>query len=115
MSERSSFTSEYIYDQDTYKAVRSRLGGGRNGKYLCIAPAPSYEMGGHVFDLPIISGKIGTTAPYEEWLVLDEVLGGLATRKPVRFVIVCDSGPIQLVIKQADGEVEVRILEPEKD
>lgn len=115
MSERSSFTSEYIYDPVTCRAVRARLEEDGHGKYLCVAPAPAYDMGGHHFELPIISGKIGTTSPGMEWLVLDEALRGLVTDSSVRFVAVCDSGAIQLVTKQADGEVITQVLEPVED
>lgn len=112
MSERSSFTSEYIYDPVTYRTVRARLEENGSGKYLCVAPAPSYDMSGHHFELPIISGKIGTLAMNSEWIDLEEILRGLVTDSPVRFVIVCDGGEIHLVTKQADGDVFTKFLAP---
>ena len=115
MSERSSFTSDYIYDPVTYRAVRECLEKNGGDKYLCVAQAPAYDMDGRHFELPIISGKLGTTSPGTEWLVLDEVLQGFVTDSPVRFVILCDSGAIQLVTKHPDGEVVTQVLAPADD
>lgn len=115
MSERSSFTSEYIYDPVTYRSVRGLLEENGVDKYLCIAPAPAYDMGGHHFELPIISGKIGTMAMNSEWINLEEILQGFVTSFSVRFVIVCDGGEIHLVTKLADGEVFTKVLEPVDD
>ena len=115
MSERSSFTSEYIYDPVTYRLVRQRLEENGGGKYLCLAPAPSYDMGGHHFELPIISGKIGTMSMNSEWLELEDILHGLVTESRARFVIMCDGGAIQLVTKSPNGEVFMEALGPVVD
>lgn len=112
MSERSSFTSEYIYDSATYLAVRERLESFGGGKYLCVSAAPTYELDGRRFDLPVISGKIGALAMNTEWMELEDVLQGLVTASPVRFVIMCDGGAIQLVTKRPNGEVFTEALGP---
>lgn len=55
MSERGSFTTEYIYCRTCFEACKDVLC--QNGKYLKGVVIPTWCEGGG--ELPIISGKIG--------------------------------------------------------
>lgn len=87
MSQRSSFTSEYIYNREDYKIIRDKANEWGNGKYLNFAPAASYDD----FEMPIISGKVGGLYPTEEAEILKEFIKEINVEFPVTFIILPES------------------------
>lgn len=108
MSQRSSFTSEYIYCYDDYQILREKATKEANHKYLCVAPPAVW-----CDEMPIIQGKIGCFAPGMEYLELQDFLYGVKTKYPVTFLILpeghdsehCHPAPIMKVVKYPDGDV----------
>jgi len=108
MSERSSFTSEYIYNSVDYSIVYEALkaAGPIDDKYFCLAPQATWGD----FKMPIIQGKIGELAANSEWIELHKRLAGVETTESVRFVIICDGGEIHLITKNANGSIKMDVL-----
>lgn len=86
MSERSSFTSEYIYYTPDYEAIRKAANEWGNGKYLNFAPPASWADN----EMPIISGKVGGLHPRECIFILKEFFDTFEVLYPVTFIIVRD-------------------------
>lgn len=109
MSERSSFTTEYIYNYETYKILREELEKKQFLYDFMVAPqhGTMYPLG-----LPILSGKISVLSQGCEFLYLDELLSGIKTPTDVRFVIMCENEDIILMKKFASGEIETYGLIP---
>ena len=105
MSERGSFTTEYIYDGEDYETIRNALD--HKNKYLCISPPANWGCG----DEPIVSGKVGELTPNYEYMTICEALDGVKTNKDVKLIIMCEAGEIDLIVKRADGQVEAYALD----
>lgn len=84
MSERSAFTSEYIYNPNDYKILRERANKWGNSKWLCFAPEARWGDN----DQPILSGKVGCLAPAHEFFELCDFLRGVKTKCPITFIII---------------------------
>lgn len=110
MSERCSFTSQYIYDKKDYETLK-KLFQARKDKLICTAP-PSCWGG---LEMPIIQGKTIGWGKGDEYEILMDFLSGVKTEEAVRFTIMCDSESLRLVIleKSPDGEVSFRYIEEE--
>ena len=104
MSERGSFTTEYIYDNDDYKIVRKALD--LKSKYLCISPPATWNSGKEHFEMPIVSGKVGDLCPNCEWLTIVDKLENVKTHNAIKIVVMCDSGNIVLLTKTPEGEID---------
>ena len=105
MSERGSFTTEYIYDGEDYESIRKALD--HKNKYLCVSPPANWGYG----EEPIVSGKVGDLTMNDEWMTVYEALDGVKTNKDVKVVVMCEGGMIALIIKRADGSVEAFSLD----
>ena len=101
MSERASFTTQYIYDINDYKTIREALD--QKHKYLCISPPATWSNGDMTFEMPIVSGKVGESSANMEWLTIEEALEGIETVEKVNIVVMCDGGSIVLVTKEPNG------------
>lgn len=117
MSQRSAFTSEYIYYTPDYEILRARAEKWGNGKYLCFAPEASW-VDAYKNEMPILQGKIGSISAGGEYIELCDFLRGVKTKYPVTFIILpeChDSGePIQRVLKTPDGVCHLLRADEEK-
>lgn len=108
MSERGSFTSQYIYNDKDYEAVRSALD--LKKKYLCICPQASWKNEqGTEFKMPIVAGKIGELTSGMECFVLADALTSVKVEEVVKFVVLCDNGDIDLVTLYPSGHPEGRV------
>lgn len=104
MSERGSFTTEYIYNDEDYKIIREALDQKR--KYLCISPPATWSNGDETFEMPIVSGKVGELTSGWEYRTLEDALENVKTHNEVRIIVMCDSGDIYLMTKTPEGEVD---------
>lgn len=110
MSERCSFTSEYIYNEEDYKKLKEVLSRHKD-KYLCTSPPAEWHTEKEDFEMPIIQGKIAGTCVGDEWMNLEDVLDGVTTEEKVRFVVLTDSPKlnnvsIYVLDKYPDGSIE---------
>lgn len=110
MSERCSFTSEYIYNKEDYKKLKEVLSRHKD-KYLCTAPPVEWHTEKEDFEMPIIQGKVAGTCVGDEWMNLGDVLDGVTTEEKVRFVVLADSPEqdnvsIYVLDKYPDGSIE---------
>lgn len=103
MSQRGSFTTQYIYNDADAEIVRKALD--RKSKYLCISPPATWSNGTETFRMPIISGKVGGLCSGDEWLELFEMFEDLKTEQPVAAVVMCDDSKLVLVAKTPKGHV----------
>jgi hypothetical protein len=103
MSERGSFTTQYIYNDADARIVRKALD--RKSKYLCISPPATWSNGAETFSMPIISGKVGGLDSGDEWREIFEMFEDIKTEKPVAAVVMCDDAKIVLVAKTPKGNV----------
>lgn len=116
MSERGSFTTEYIYNDEDYKIIREALDQKR--KYLCIAPPATWSNENGTFEMPIVSGKVGELTSGWEYKTLENALENVKTHNEVRVIVMCDAGDIYLITKTPEGEVdhyELVIRESDED
>ena len=104
MSERASFTTQYIYDIEDYKKIREALD--QDDKYLCIGDPAEWSNGKETFEMPIVSGKIGGLACNSEWMEIKDALDGVETNTKINIVVMCDGGSIIHVVKDQDGRVD---------
>lgn len=101
MSERASFTSEYIYSWDDYTRVRKALD--KKSKYLCIAPPVDWGAG----ELPIIQGKVGSLSLGMEYYTLADALEGVQVDDSVDFVVISDYQCDKILVRlNPTGEVD---------
>lgn len=110
MSERCSFTSEYIYNEEDYKKLKEVLSRHKD-KYICTSPPAEWHTEKEDFEMPIIQGKTAGTCAGDEWMNLEDVLDGVTTEEKVRFVVLADSPElnnvsIYVLDKYPDGSVE---------
>ena len=103
MSERGSFTTQYIYNDADAKVIRNALD--RKSKYLCISPPATWSNGTETFEMPIIFGKVGALDPGQEWRVIFDAFYGLKTETPVDAIVMCDDGTLAVIGKTPGGEV----------
>ena len=103
MSERGSFTTEYMYNDRDYETIRNALD--KKDKYLCVAPPATWSNGRDTYTMPIVSGKVGEMSPNREWLTIAEAVHGIVTESSIRIVVMCDAGSIILVTKEPNGDV----------
>jgi len=108
MSERGSFTTQYIYNIEDYKTVRKALDG--DDRFLCVSPPATWSNGEMTFEMPIVSGKVGEMAEGMEWTTIEEALRGVKTNEKVSIVIICDSGSIFLLAKKPNGNIRIKYL-----
>jgi len=108
MSERASFTTQYIYDIDDYKTIREALD--QKQKYLCVSPPATWSNGDMTFEMPIVSGKVGESSANMEWLTIEEALEGIETVEKVNIVVMCDGGSIILLTKEPNGKINTAYL-----
>ena len=113
MSERGSFTTQYIYNWDDYQTIRNVLD--QRDKYLCVSPPAYWSNGSQYFEMPIVSGKVGETGSNMEWMTIEHELEGVKTNKEVKVVVMCDAGSIILVTKKPNGDVDLGVLEKSKE
>ena len=110
MSERGSFCTEYIYCGKCLDAVKSVLMAEPPNKSLAAFLAPSWEAG---HTLPIISGKIGGTAPGDEIAFFEHEYGPAIAAKichRVVIAILAENGAAFAVIEPG----MVRMVEADK-
>lgn len=112
MSERGSFTTNYMSEDDC-KVIREALD--QKDKYLCISPPAAWSNGETTFEMPIVSGKAGSSVSNLEWLTIVDELCGIKTKETVRVVVMCDAGDIELITKHPDGKVESELLAGETE
>lgn len=106
MSERASFTSEYIYSWSDYLKVRAALD--KKSKYLCIAPSVDWGSG----ELPIVQGKVGSISCDMEYYTLVGALEGVEVDDVVDFVVISDSASSKTLVRlHPTGEVDYWALE----
>ena len=79
MSQRSAYTSEYIYCWSDYEVLRQKANEEGNGKFLNFSTPAKWSNGLQEFEMPIIQGKIGAFSPGKEY----EVLAGFLQTAPV--------------------------------
>ena len=108
MSERGSFTTQYIYNDTDYERIRKALDW--KDKYLCVSPPATWSNGKQEFEMPIVSGKVGGLADNLEWMTIENALMGVETYAKVNVVVMCDGGNIILVTKDPDGKTYTRWL-----
>lgn len=118
MSQRSAYTSEYIYCWSDYEVLRKKAEEEGNEKYLNFAPPAKWSNGSHEFEMPIIQGKIGTDLPGTEYEVLEGFLKGVKTEYPISFLILPDDHDskicpvrIQKLTKTPEGEVHLFVAD----
>ena len=99
MSERGSFTTQYIYNTEDYQIIRKALD--KNIKYLCVSPPPYWESPENT--CPIVSGKVGGIRLGEEWEQIHLALEGVKTESVIEVITICDCGLIVLTQKDPDG------------
>lgn len=109
MSERMSFTSEYIYCDEDYKSLRSLFEKDGDSKYLCLAPVAKWSNGIEVFEMPIIQGKINEMNWIPcTWDIIKYKLKGFKTKHEVKFVVINDSFEgVTIIKKSPEGNVKV--------
>lgn len=83
MSQRSSFTSEYIYCYEDYKSIKKASEEWGNGKYLCFAPPAKWDDN----EMPIIQGKVGALYPTGEAQSMLEFMDAFEVKNKVTFII----------------------------
>lgn len=111
MSERASFTSEYISCPEDYAALREMAEEIGNDKYLCFVPPTKWANDqGEEFEMPIIQGKVGSLGSGMEYATLEERLEGLEVSAPIRFTVMSDNGDIVLLILNPNGMVDIEYL-----
>lgn len=107
MSERCSFTSEYINNRNDYKKLRDKFDE-HNDKYLRVSQPMKLVYENISEDIPIIQGKTASMTVGCEYETLASVLEDLVTEEPVRFVILTDSSKTDImIIKDPEGNVLV--------
>lgn len=92
MSERGSFTTQYIYCKKCLEAAKTVLTIG--DKYLHAVQIPSWKEGDD--PLPIISGKIGGMSSSEELLTFEYELA------PELAKVICH--PMRIAVLAEDGQ-----------
>lgn len=115
MSERMSFTSEYIYSDEDYKSLRSLFEKDGDSKYLCLAPVAKWSNGIEVFEMPIIQGKLGEMNHIPCcWYIVD-MLDGFRTKHEVKFVVINDSfGGVTIIKKSPEGNLKILSISEEQ-
>ena len=116
MSERMSFTSEYIYCDEDYKTLRALFEKDGDSKYLCLAPVAKWTNGKEVFEMPIIQGKINEMNWIPcTWDIIRYKLDGFKTEYEVKFVVINDSfGGVTIIKKSPEGIVKVLSVSEEQ-
>jgi hypothetical protein len=101
VSERGSYTTEYIYCSECFKAVSSILRAEGQSKWLTSHQA-FYWRGNFMETLPILSGKVGGTYSREEVDTLEELACRMAAEvcHPVRIVVIPDAGDPVLIVAE---------------
>lgn len=114
MSERCSFTSEYIYCDEDYETLWEKFRD-RHDKTLCVAPPAKW--GDNI--MPIIQGKISDWGTHCVWAELLDILFGLKTKDTIRFIILADicheskykdRTEIYILDKEPDGFVDITYI-----
>ena len=115
MSERMSFTSEYIYSDEDYMSLRALFEEGGDSKYLCLAPVAKWSNGIEVFEMPIIQGKLGEMNHIPCcWYIVD-MLDGFRTKYEVKFVVINDSfGGVTIIKKSPEGKLKILSISEEQ-
>ena len=111
MSERGSFTTNYIYSGEDYRKVREALERD-NGKFCAVAPPVVLEYDEQTVEAPIVQGKVGALYRKGEIEEISDRLDGLRTKEKITVVVICDCGSIEIIEKDPGGDVE--IWSPEK-
>ena len=101
MSQRSTFTSEYIYCEQDYKAIRAEAERWGNHKLLCFSPPCKWDDN----EMPIIQGKIGEYSEYHEIYVLEDFLRAVRIKYPVTFILLLEGDGYFLLTKCPDGTI----------
>ena len=119
MSERCSFTSEYIYNNGDYKKIREAFEAQGNGRYFCVAPACGYDTiddvreinintheavskddkGSYHIELPIIQGRVRGLGKWDCIEIIKEILDELELESEIRFIIVFEYNEICVIDK----------------
>lgn len=106
MSERASFTSEYMYNTDDYNRIRNALNW--KSKYLCIA-APA-KWGNN--EMPIVQGKVGSLTLGLEWLTLVDALRNVFVEDEEHFIVISDfNHRATRIVLRPSGDIDVYPLE----
>lgn len=119
MSQRSAFTSEYIYNPNDYDILRQRANKWGNYKRLCFAPEACWENN----YMPIIQGKVGCSREGLEYKEICSFLRGVKTECDIYFVVIPEGHsyggwyeiPIQKIHKTPEGNVFVKKLHSDTD
>ena len=112
-----SFTSEYIYNPDDYKALREVFEAHEDSKYLAIAPELKWSNGKDVFAMPIIQGSLGDVSEFPSQWALCHILKGVVTEQRIRFIVMKDTYAdfpgIVYLIKTPKGNVITKLIDQE--
>ena len=112
MSERGSFTTEYLYCDKCFEITKKVLLS--NHKYLCSTTVPGW---GERKELPIIAGKIGGLAPQEEIDQFESYLIPELEKSichPMRIAVLAEEGQkILLAVPKAEHFDYLGEIEPE--
>ena len=109
MSERGSFCTEYIYCDKCLDAVKSVLMAEPPNKSLAAFLTPSWETG---HTLPIISGKIGGTAPGDEIAFFEHEYGPAIAAKichPMMIAVLAENGSALVRLAPGVGACAIRM------
>ena len=102
MSERASFTSEYMYNTDDYNRIRNALD--CKSKHLCIA-APA-KWGNN--EMPIVQGKVGSLSLGLEWLTLVDALRDVFVVDEEHFIVISDyNHHATRIVLRPSGDIDV--------
>lgn len=102
MSERASFTSEYMYNTDDYDRIRAALD--CNSKHLCIAPPTKWGNN----EMPIVQGKVGSMTLGLEWLTLVGALRDVFVEDEAHFIVISDyEHRATRIVLRPSGDIDV--------
>ena len=108
MSERGSFTTEYIYNEEDYTIMYNALN--KQNKYLCVSSPALWTSEKRTFYMPIVSGKVGSLMLDCEWEEIVDAIEGIKTENDIIIIVICDSGIIVKIKKNSTGHITVREL-----
>lgn len=119
MSERCSFTSEYIYNNGDYKKVREAFEKQGNGSFFCTAEPCIYGSKKDIreinlktneckkietkdisrVEVPIVQGRVRGLGKWDCIEIIKEILDELELESEIRFIIVFEYNEICVIDK----------------
>ena len=110
MSERGSFTTGFIYNEEDYAIVRRVFEEAADGDFAAYIILAAPMMGRS--ERRIVQGYVSEGGPDDEAAIIETILRNkpMITADPIRFVVACDSGAVFSITKQTDGSVNTERL-----